>query len=726
MRGLYIGLACAISSGSASAQTATGTAGAAAAGATVLPDIVVEGATLQTKPAVMRRRQDAQGDDAPARRPAASGTDGAAGEPGTANPAPADTTGSANAAGQSTFDGAVTTDRLGVSVTVVTGEDLRQQQVRYAADALRSLPGVEVNRTSTPGSATEVRIRGAEAYHTTVLIDGIDVKDPSTGEFDFSDMSAEDIERIEVIRGPSSGLYGANALGGVINIITKTGKGPLTVTAKTEFGAFGTKDAAVALSGGNDKAHIAISYHERDSTGFNISPFGSEKDGSKLGTFSFKGGVMLTDTVSLDVTARNMNKQVDRDGFGGSGGAPGALATAIDEASHSASNTWIAGTNLKWDMLDGKLTHVLRASYKSTDLKDYDLSASPGFTENRGETFTYAYLATYRFDTPALFGAKHTVTGLVEKEKESFHAFDNFPDPFFPIFIDGPTHERQRLAVAGEYRGEFAGRLDVTAAVRHDAPDTFIDFTTWRTSASLRLPDGLRPHASVGTGVRLPTMFQQFGFNPNFFRGNPGLQPERSLGWDAGMEFTLAKGRAVLDATYFHADVANKISTVGFPVETPVNLQGESLRQGIELSGRFKLSPYVTLGTAYTFLDAEDPSGLHEVRRPPHSGRVDLNYAFDQGRGNVRLAAIYNGQMIDTAFRADTFAQERVSLDAYWNLTLAGSYEVQKGVEIFGRVENLLNQHYQEVYGFNTAGIAAYAGVKVQLSADDAIKSAKP
>src|SRR5215475_3908508 len=148
-------------------------------------------------------------------------------------------------------------ETIGNAVTVITGEDLRRQQVRNAADALRSLPGVAVNRQGGAGSITQVRIRGAEANHTLVLIDGIEANNTADGEFDFSNLSAEDIERIEVIRGPMSSLHGSNAVGGVINIITRRGGGPMTVSVRTEAGSFASNDVAVRLSGGSDRGNLS-------------------------------------------------------------------------------------------------------------------------------------------------------------------------------------------------------------------------------------------------------------------------------------------------------------------------------------------------------------------------------------------------------------------------------------------------------------------------------------
>ena len=222
---------------------------------------------------------------------------------------------------------------IGNAVSVVTGEELRAQQVRNAAEALRSLPGVAVGRSGGVGNFTQVRIRGAEGNHTLVLVDGIEANNIADGEFDFSNLSAEDIERIEVIRGPMSGLYGSNAVGGVVNIITRTGKGPLSVTVRTEAGSMGTRDVAVRASGGSENAHLAVSYAWRDTGGFNIAPLGSENDGSRLGTLTVRGGAKLLPGVTLDFTVRNSIKSADRDGFGDFLAPAGSLATAYDDRS---------------------------------------------------------------------------------------------------------------------------------------------------------------------------------------------------------------------------------------------------------------------------------------------------------------------------------------------------------------------------------------------------------
>ena len=221
-------------------------------------------------------------------------------------------------------------------------------------------------------------------------------------------------------------------------------------------------------------------------------------------------------------------------------------------------------------------------------------------------------------------------------------------------------------------------------------------------------------------------MFEQFGTD-QFFVPNQNLTPEKSFGWDAGLEFTFYKGRVLFDVTYFNANLTDKIDGFFFDPGignfTAMNLPGESTREGVEVSARFKLAGNLTLGGAYTYTDARDPNGEREIRRPPHSARADVAYTFDGGRGTATLGAIYNGQHgRHSPSRCRSSSRRSASmLDAYWLINATASYKLQPGVEVFARVENLLDQHYQEVFGFESAPIAAYAGVKLTFGGPDGI-----
>lgn len=661
-------------------------ASAAGAQETRLPGIVVEGATLSrppvraASPVATPQAASAQAAEAPATE------DGDAGVP---------------------------LSEVGSSVTVVTGAQLRDRQVRTAAEALQSLPGVHVSRNSTPASVTEVRIRGAENNHTLVLIDGVPANDPTSGAYDFSDLSTADIERIEVIRGAQSVIYGSGAVGGVINIVTRSGRGPARVTIATEVGSFGTRDLAIGASGGSERVWGALSYNARYANGFNIAPFGSEKDNSRLETFAFRGGVQVMPGLVIDGSLRLSRKAGERDGFDG---APGTLATAVDDASRFTGNVLLGSVRARWETFGGALTHEFRTTYNETKTTDTDMlfPASPFLSKYDAVARTHSYLATLKLPGDPAF-LTHTVAGLAEWNEESFTPLGDF--------TDGVRRSRDRFAFAGEWRGTFARQLHLTAGIRHDDNSAFEDFTSWRGTAAWQVPGmapgvGLRPHASIGTGFKAPTFFEQFGSIPSFFTPNPNLTPEETSGWDAGIELSLWRGRLVFDVTYFSAELENKIAPNPGFVPTLINLPGVSHRDGIEVSAKYRVLPGMTVGATYTYLDATDPDGTREVRRPPHAGRVDVDAAFADGRGRFHFAAIYNGRRDDLAFRVgptpfDPWTNEIVGLDAIWRLSTAVSYKIRPDLEVFGRIENLLDDRGQEVFGFAQPGIAAYAGLRL-------------
>ncbi len=588
--------------------------------------------------------------------------------------------------------------QVGSAVTVVTGAQLRASQVRHAGDALRSLPGVHVNRSGGVSNFTQVRMRGAEGNHTLVLVDGIEANSTSGGEFDFSNLLTNDIERIEVIRGGHSGIYGSKAIGGVINIITKSGKGPITLEASAEGGGFETRGIAARISGGTDQMWLSASMQHQASNSFNIAIVGEENDPWRNTAVSLKGGAQITDGVTLDFTLRNSKKFLN---FDREARAPGSLLNvATDAPNTSDTNVFLGGANLKWELFDGALTQVLRATRNRTNLES---STTFGNTENLSESSKYGYLITYRFDTPLLVSARHTFSGLIEKQFEGF-------TPRFS-FTDARKREREQVAAVAEYRGEFANRVFLSGNFRQDRNNTFEDFTTWHTGISIPTPEiGIRPHASAGTSVALPGMFEQFGSILGIFTGNPDLEPEKSFGWDAGVEFTLPFGNALLDVTYFKANLENEIRGFG---NTTRNLEGESTRSGLEVALKSQLYPWLYLGASYTYLNANEPDGTQESRRPKHTGKAEVIALFDQGRGNVSLSAAYNGHMTDRNF--GTFPATIVTLDEYVLMSLAASYKIKPQIELFGRVENLLNADYEEISGYNTPQIAAYAGLRIKL-----------
>jgi vitamin B12 transporter len=599
----------------------------------------------------------------------------------------------------------------------VTGEELKRQQIRHAADALRSLPGVSVSAVNGRAGLAQVRIRGAEGNHTLVIIDGVEANLAADGEFDFSNLLTEDIDRIEVLRGSQSALYGSGALGGVVNIITRSGKGPLTLRTRAEGGSFNTQDAAVSVSAGNDRAWGIIGLQGRRSDGFNISAVGDEEDGNAFTNFYMKGGVQIFDNLQVNGVLRQTRKDGERDAE--NGGLPvGSLLEQFDVANRFSTDVFLLGLEAKLSTLDDKWLHSFRFDRNVSGIRDTEnnpFAANAFFIVPNTEDFESVtnrvrYTSTAIFDTRAWANSQHFLTGLVEHESDNFIYSDS------QGFNNGVTRSREQTGYAAELRGEYFDNLFLTASVRHDDSNVFEDFTAWRTSGSLRIPGTVfRLHASAGTGQKAPSLFELYG-RAFFSPPNPDLQPEESKGWDAGVEALLDGGNFIIDTTYFSTDLTNKIDPLW-----RVNLPGTATREGIEVAATWHLTPALTLAGAYTYLHAEEADGTQEIRRPEHAARLDINYGFDNGRGNVLLSTIYNGDMTDDALRIAApydpvwggfFSRATVVLDDYVLMSATASYQISPGVELYGRVENLLNDDYQEVYGFETADIAAYAGLR--------------
>lgn len=596
-------------------------------------------------------------------------------------------------------------EKSGRAFTVITGEELERNQVRYVADALRQVPGFAVSRTGAHGGLTQLRVRGAEANHLKVLIDGVEVSETSSGEFDFGSLVVDDIDRIEVLRGPQSTFWGSNALAGVVNIITRRGeRGGWSARVRSEAGTDRTFLGGLAVSGGGDNYDVALSGLFRRNDGFDISGTGGEKDGDRNVTLNGKFTVDLTPDFIVDGTLRYVNRRSDTDPQDFNLGSP-TYGRVIDGDNQTATREAFGSLGATWVTLDGALTHRARFTGNDTFRENFQNGAATSW--NDGNRYNALYQATYVFATPGLLDAVHQVTGGYEWQRERFrpsHLTDTFA--------------RRSNSFIGEYRGEFLDQFHLNLGVRHDLNDRFRDATTYSAAGSWRIPDtGTRLHSSVGTGVTNPTFFEQFGFQPATFVGNPNLVPERSFGWDIGVEQSFFGGILVTDVTYFNQNLTREIATVFDPnfVSSPINRDGLSKRHGVEVSATLDFFNGFTARGSYTYLHATEQTvaggpRLTEVRRPKHSGSLGVAYTFHDGRARIFADAVFNGRMEDLAFVPTL--PPRVTLPAYTVVNIGGSYRFNDSLEVYGRIENLFDKNYQEVFGYGTPGRSAFIGIK--------------
>ncbi|MBI3303454.1 MAG: TonB-dependent receptor [Deltaproteobacteria bacterium] len=587
--------------------------------------------------------------------------------------------------------------QVGSAVTVITAEELEQQQIRIVSDVLREVPGLAVNRAGAVGQFTQLRIRGSEGNHTLVLIDGIEVNDPSAGsEFDLSQLLATDIERIEILRGPQSVLYGSDAIGGVVHIITKRGRGRPTFTGSLEGGSFGTGQVQAGVSGGGEQYHYSASGTVFHTDGISVASErrgNRELDSDAHGTLFGKAGVSLMQPLELDFVGRYTRFRAEGDGFEGGRGA-------VDASTYATGEQFFGRAQAKLRLFAGRWEHILGVGYTQHTRNFFtnDEHTSHFFGSKR----KFDYQTNVSLATPALADARHTVTFAVDSEVETAVSTSAFAD----FDRDIETH-----GFAGQYQLSPFERLFLSAGVRYDRNNLFKDATTYRaTLAYLLKESGTKFKASYGTGVKNPTLFELFGFTPTF-RGNPNLKPEKGEGWDIGMVQTLFGGRLALEATYFDQRIDNLIVGSG---RTSRNLAGESRAYGVEVAAMLNLISGLDLHSTYTFTHTRDPDGNKLVRRPQHTGSVNVNYRFLEDRANVNLGIIYNGRQSDVAFDAD-FNRSIVRPGAYTLVNLAASYQLTPNVQLVGRIENLFDEHYEEVFTFGTPGRAAYGGVRVRF-----------
>lgn len=598
---------------------------------------------------------------------------------------------------------------VGSAVTVFTEEDLDVRRTAFGAELLREVPGAAVNRTGQTGAVTQVRLRGAEGNHTLVFIDGIEANDPALDfEYNFADLMTWDVERIEVLRGPQSALYGSEAIGGVVNLTTVDPQPGFAAHGRVEGGSFGTVQYGATVSGGSEAVRGSFSANRYETDGVSASAIqGDEKDGYETTTLHGKLDVRVSDILEARMVLRRSDNEVENDRQDFDFPDTPTQGLIVDADQHTESEQLYGLVELRATLLDGRWLH--RAGYGYTDTESDNYSGAVQSSGTRGERRKFEYETSYLFGAGAL---AHALTAGVQHEDLEF---ENIV-PAYPA----ANHQQDddQTSFIAEYALTVRDNASVSLSVRHDDNDMFDDATTFRAAASyLFATTGSRLHASYGQGITDPSFFELFGYAPTSFVGNPDLRPEESVGWDLGLEQALFGGRALLDVTWFDATLEDEIATVfdlATFMATPVNQDGRSDRSGVEISAEARIGEAWSVRGTYTYLDATDPDGAVEVRRPENSGSLNLNYAFLDGRGNFNVGALFNGEQEDNEF-VNATPETRVTLDSYTLVNAALTFDVTPDVQLFLRGENLLDEDYSEVFGFRAPGAAGYLGVRARL-----------
>ena len=607
--------------------------------------------------------------------------------------------------------------QIGSAIDVITAEEIEKSSVKDVSDVIRRVPGVTLTQAGGPGRVQTVRIRGGDVRHTLVLIDGIRVNDPSsTGrEFDFSNLVLADVERIEVLRGPQSALYGSDALGGVINIITKRGSGPPRGSLSVEAGRYGTKEMKGSVSGGNEQVDYSFGFAGFDTAGFSafgyrvkrlrpLAPIGGfEPDNAQRFGFAGRIGANLTDGLRLEVGGNVSRNRAQYDA---------AFLPFPDTPSQADSTLMNGYARLIADSFGGALRSTVTAFANRTDRETRDvtftsrprfLTPTAGNTEFIGDRRGAEYQGDLKLGPIGLL----TLGARIEEELA-----DSFRQNLTP-----PGARQRTIAAEQTTRSLFAlhqvtvfERLHLSLGGRIDDVLDVERFATWRATAAYEIPEtGTKLRTSAGTGGKAPSLFQLY--SPSF--GTPGLEPEHSFGADAGIDQTVLGGAAKLSGTLFLNRYRNLIDFTADRTRCrPSQTFGcyfnvaRARTSGAELAADIKLVPeFLRVRVAYTALEAIDvTTGDRLARRPAHEGRVGF-IVTPTSRLSIEPAIVFVGSRFN-------LPNEKGKLPPYARFDLYTEYRLNDTFSIFGRGENLTNARFEEVRDYGTTGRALYGGIR--------------
>jgi vitamin B12 transporter len=582
------------------------------------------------------------------------------------------------------------------SVTIIDAERIERLDEPLVATLLRLTPSAAVATSGPAGSLTEVRIRGAEANHSLLFIDGIKINDPAGDDSArFELLNADLASRVEVVRGPQSALWGSEAIGGVIAV--NGVDDAAGATASAEAGSFGFRRASAAGSLVTHDASLAGGLGFQRATGIDSFNGRGDKDGYRNLSGRLRATWHPASNVELGASALALTGRSEFDGFD-------PVTFAHTDTLDSSRNRLTAGRI--WASI-GKVESPWRAQIGGSLLgsSNRNYVADDQINRTRGARRNLSVQIERRFTTGPI---AHTLIAAADTERETFHARDTIYGGF-----SNQDRSRDHQALTFEWRGETKA-LTGDLAVRRDKFNRFKDASTVRASLLAQVGSGFSLAGSYGEGIAQPTFFDLYGFFPNNFLGNPSLKSESSRGFEVSLRYR----RGAVDASLtgyrqkLHDEIVNVFDFNTFLFST-ANRRETSRRSGIEATFGWHLADKLRLSANYTYLKASQPdeatlTQVHELRRPKHSGSVALDGAAGQLSYGGSLA--YVGRHSD---QRDTFPFDRVALGSYWLADARVAYALRPGVELFARTTNALNQHYEDVFGYRTEPRAVYVGLRM-------------
>ncbi|GAA0329222.1 TonB-dependent receptor [Sphingomonas oligophenolica] len=591
-------------------------------------------------------------------------------------------------------------DQIGQAVTVITRDEIERRQTVSISDLLTTTPGVTVSRNGGIGTVTALRIRGAEGEQTLTIIDGVRVNDPSSpgGAFDFGNLLAGSVERIEVLRGPNSVPWGSQAIGGVVNITTVTPTQGLQGRASAEYGSHNSLFATAGVSGGAGAVTAALTGGYLRTDGISAAASGAEPDGYRQYGATGSVGIAFTDDIGLDLRAYYAHSKVDLDGF------PPPDYSLADDAEYSTAQEIYGYAGLHANLIDGRFRNRVAFTIADINRDNYDpaYGSAPSFF-GRGRSERYEYQGDFKLSDQLrlVAGAEH--------EDSSYY--------------DGSlTHRSGITSFYGEAIVTPIEELTVTGGVRHDDNRDFGGHTSVGANAALALHEGTTLRASYAEGFKAPTLYQRFSDY-----GTGHLHPETARSYDLGVEQKFLDGRATVGVTWFHRDTTNQIDfrpcdpadvtnpdTICFhrPYGTYDNIE-RTRAQGVEFELALHPIEAVTVTGNFSYIDSVNRSpganfGKDLARRPKETVSVSADYRLPFGL-SVGGTISHVGDSFDDAGNSRR-------LDGYALAGLRAEMPIGDHLVLYGRVENVFDEKYQTVADYGTYGRTAYGGIRVKLN----------
>jgi|WetSurMetagenome_2_1015567.scaffolds.fasta_scaffold19881_3 vitamin B12 transporter len=613
---------------------------------------------------------------------------------------------------------AANTLELANSISVIDSVQISNSNSNNVFDILKNETGVSFTRQGGNGTLSNLYIRGANSSHTLVLIDGVEVNltnDPS-GVYDFSALPTDNIDRIEILRGPQSTLYGSDALAGVINIITKKGNGSPKFSLLTEGGSYNTYKGMLGLKGSIQKFNYSVAASRTGSNGFSIASdkYGnSENDGYTFNNVTSILGYNINANAELNLYTRFVKSKSDNDQFGGMFGDDPTYLTKQEEFS-------IRGEG-KLKLLDGVWNQKIGLSFlRNVRKNSYDTSSVSINYPFYVNDYSWAHYdgRKYKIDWQNDFQLSNSnliTAGMefeIEESASEYYALNYTPDPFSPDITSViPLNDAHIFGLFIQDQVKFDEGFFVTFGLRLDDHNKFGSQFTYRIAPAFMLWEtNTKLKATIGTGFKAPSLF--YLYDPAY--GNENLNPEKSFGWDFGIEQFLFTQNLSVGSTFFY----NKFSDMfGFDYVTlkTININ-QAVTKGAEFFLNAKPVDGLDLKINYTLTEARDISpnsanfDTKLLRRPESKVGFYAGYSFVP-KANVNAEVIWVGTREDIDFSI----YQRTELKGYVLLNLASHYDVFNFLRLNVRVENILDTDYEEVFGYGTAGLSFYSGIKLSL-----------